>query len=136
LFFLIKDLRFVFSKNKKLDYTFIGVLVFLSCLLFCVLNVLDNRPIELLVFYFVFGLELILMGVITTILFFHTNNKRIFFMIIAVTAFILSDLFFILNKEVFQLKLFKLINVSAQTLSYYFYVKYYLERDNLIKYST
>lgn len=78
--------------------------------------------------YFAFGLQLVSMGVLTSIAYYNQADKKNFFLILTVASFIMSDLFFILNKKIEAMWLLNFINVTCQTASYYFYVKYFLER--------
>jgi hypothetical protein len=47
---------------------------------------------------------------------------------ITVSLFILSDIFFILNKNVCSLLVFKITNIVSQIASYYFYARYLIEK--------
>lgn len=100
----------------------------LSILLCTVLSYLEIKStLEFIIFLFL-GLQLVTMGVLTSIVYYNEANKQSFFLILAVSTFIMSDLFFILNKNIHELMIFKIINGLTQTVSYMFYVKYFLER--------
>jgi len=129
--FLIQDIYNFLKRKilKKSDMSFIIILFFLVYLMISLLNVLDTQSDEEFVYFLLFGIELVLMGVFTTLLYVNENSKVNFFLIIAVSLFIISDIFFILNKNLFPLLIFKLANVSSQIISYYFYTRYFIEKQ-------
>lgn len=129
IFFVIKDILLIKRNGgKQSDFTFLVILVILSILLCTVLSYLEIKStLEFIIFLFL-GLQLVTMGVLTSIVYYNEANKQSFFLILAVSTFIMSDLFFILNKNIHELMIFKIINGLTQTVSYMFYVKYFLER--------
>ncbi len=129
IFFVIKDILLIKRNGgKQNDFTFLVILVILSILLCTVLSYLEIKStLEFIIFLFL-GLQLVTMGVLTSIVYYNEANKQSFFLILAVSTFIMSDLFFILNKNIHELMIFKIINGLTQTVSYMFYVKYFLER--------
>lgn len=137
LIFNIRDLLIILKKkdNKKKDITFLFVFVILLGVLFQVLNNIDIHTKTEFVFYLLFGLELVLMGVIASMCYYNSNNRANILMLITVGLFIMSDLFFIMNKNIYSLMIFQVLNGISQTLSYYFYVKYYTERTLLVGHS-
>jgi len=133
--FLIQDI-YNFLKRKilnKSDLSFIIILFFLIYLMISILNVLDTKSNEEFIYFLLFGIELVLMGLFATLLYVNENSKVNFFLILAVSLFIISDIFFILNKNLFPLLIFKLANVSSQIISYYFYTRYFIEKQKLLK---
>jgi hypothetical protein len=136
--FLYQDIKEIIAKrkNRKIDFTFIIILLILVNLLVTVLNALEDESLVEEVFFLLFGIELVAMGVMSAVIYFHSSIKRNFYLAITVVAFILSDLFFILNKNVQNLLVFELINGLAQTASYFFYVKYFLERNKKNSYES
>lgn len=133
--FLIQDI-YNFLKRKilnKSDMSFIIILFFLIYLMISILNVLDTKSNEEFIYFLLFGIELVLMGLFATLLYVNENSKVNFFLILAVSLFIISDIFFILNKNLFPLLIFKLANVSSQIISYYFYTRYFIEKQKLLK---
>ena len=129
IFFIIKDILLIKRNGgKQNDFTFLVILVILSILLCTVLSYLEIKStLEFIIFLFL-GLQLVTMGVLTSIVYYNEANKQSFFLILAVATFVMSDLFFILNKNIHELMIFKIINGLTQTVSYMFYVKYFLER--------
>lgn len=130
IYFLVIDLiGFYKREDKKVDFTFLLILIILVGLLYSVLSFLEVDSVLALSTYVFLGLQLVVLGVLTSILYYYESNKQNFFLVLAVCSFIMSDLFFILNKSFYELTLFRLINGATQTVSYFFYVKYFLERN-------
>lgn len=134
LYFNKRDLLLILKKkdNKRIDVTFLFVFVLLLGLLYQVLNSIDIHTKTEFFFYLLFGLELVLMGVMSSMCYYNSNNRVNIFMLISVCLFIMSDLFFIMNKNIYSLMIFQFLNGLSQTLSYYFYVKYGVERTRLV----
>lgn len=133
LHFLYLDIKQIIAKrkNRKIDYTFIIILLILVNLLITVLINLEATSFVEELFYLLFGIELVAMGVMAAMIYFHSSIKRNFYLAVTIATFILSDLFFVLNKNVQNLLVFELINGLTQTASYYFYVRYFLERNKI-----
>ena len=131
LYFLFQDLRQIIAnrKNRKIDYTFIIIFLILVNLFVTVLINLDSKSIIEKLFLLLFGIALVILGVLATVIYFHSSIKRNFYLVITISTFIMSDLFFIINKNVQNLLVFELINGFFQTASYYFYVTYFLHRN-------
>jgi hypothetical protein len=130
LVFIFKDF-FKLIRGRSLDKTdlsFLIILFFLLYLLVSLMNVLNPSSEIEFVYFLLFGIQLVLMGVFGTLLYLHEPNKANFFLIITVSLFILSDIFFILNKDVFGLRVFKITNIVTQIASYYFYARYLIEK--------
>ncbi|WP_320814996.1 lysoplasmalogenase family protein [Flavobacterium sp.] len=135
LFFLFQDF-FSLLKRKvvnKFNITFLIIFFFIIYLLISILNVLEAESKQEFIYFLLFGIELALMGIFATLLYINENSRVNFFLIIAVSLFIISDIFFILNKNFFPLLVFKLGNVSSQIISYYFYTRYFIEKQNQLK---
>lgn len=131
LFFLTQDIINLIKRKKinKLNLSFLIILFFLVYLMVSILNVLDAESNVEFFYFFLFGIELVLMGVIAALLFVNENSRVNYLLIITVSLFIISDVFFILNKNLFPLLIFKLANMSAQIFSFYFYTRYFVERQ-------
>lgn len=128
IYLISVDLVKLFKKeNKKVDFTFVFILFVLLGLLYSVLTFLEVESVLEFSTYIFFGLQLVALGVLTSIMYYFETSKRNFYLILTVASFIMSDLFFILNKNLHELLLFQIINGATQAASYYFYVKYFLE---------
>lgn len=131
VYFIGKDLIRLFeNKNRKIDFTFIFILIILIVLLCTILNNLEVESLFESIVYVVFGVLLVIMGFLTSLVYYNQSNRKNFYLVLAVASFIISDLFFLLNKNFYELMLFKLINGTTQMLSYFFYIEYFLERSN------
>lgn len=135
LYFLFQDIVNLLKRKsvKKLDMSFLIIICFLIYLMISLINVLDTESNEEFVYFLLFGIELVLMGVFATLLYVNENSRVNFFLIISVSLFIISDIFFILNKNLFPLLIFKIGNVSSQIISYYFYTRYFIEKQKQLK---
>ena len=136
-FFIFQDLLYLYKTKafKKIDYSFLVIFGALILLIVTILELVETNSFFETVAFFLFGIELILMGVLSAVLYFNSRllyNKMSLFLVLSVAMFITSDLFFILNKKFFNLPVFELINATAQFGSYYLYVRYFLERSRQI----
>jgi uncharacterized membrane protein YhhN len=130
LVFIFNDfIKLIRSRSlDKTDLSFLIILFFLLYLLVSLMNVLNPSSKIEFVYFLLFGIQLVLMGVFGFLLYLHEPNKTNFFLLITVSLFILSDVFFILNKNVFGLRVFKITNIVTQIASYYFYARYLIEK--------
>lgn len=131
IFFLYEDIKQIIAKreNNKIDFTFIVILLILLNLMITVLKALELSSLTEEILYLLFGIELVTMGVMASMIYFHSSIKRNFYLAITISTFIISDLFFVLNKNIQNLLVFELINGTAQTASYFFYINYFLHRN-------
>lgn len=128
LFILYKDFSKIISNKKKIDLTFLIILIVLLVLMLTILFMLEVNSIYVFLFYLIFGLQLVLMGVLTSIIHYNESNRANYYLTLASSAFILSDMFFILDKSFFESEYLKIINIFCQTISYFFIVKYFLNK--------
>lgn len=133
--FIWKDFRTLVKEVDKniVDISFFLVLAVLTTLILLVLDFLEVRTKMEFLAYLLFGIELELIGLLTTIIHYNSANKKNFYLTLAVSTFIFSDLFFVLYKNFNEIKLFRITNVATQTLSYYFYLMYFVEREKTVK---
>lgn len=131
--FIFKDFIILKKNNevKKTDITILIIASFLVYLMISILNVLTPSSELELIYYFLFGIELLLIGIMSALLYLYDFNKINFFLLIASSLFIISDVFFIINKNIYGLVLFKVVSVFSQVSSYYFYTLYFLEKNKL-----
>lgn len=130
IYFTVEDLKEITKNNKKTgDYSFVVILIILSGLLYTVLSFLEIKTQIEFATYMFMGVQLVLMGVLASLVYYNLPNRQSFFLALAVSAFIMSDLFFILNKNLHELLIFKMINTFTQSISYLFYVKFFIERN-------
>ncbi|MEY2702459.1 MAG: hypothetical protein RLY43_1092, partial [Bacteroidota bacterium] len=75
---------------------------------------------------YVFGLTLVFLAIISTLLFMFNDSKSNVYMMLAVITFVVSNLFFIFNKKIDTNVIFLFLNTIAQVASYFFYMKYFI----------
>lgn len=133
--FIWKDFRVLTKESSEniVDFSFFLILAILTTLILLVLDFLEVKSKLEFFTYLLFGIELELMGLLTTLIYYNSANKRNFYLTLAVSIFILSDLFFVLYRNFDEIFLFRIINTTTQTLSYYFYLKYFVERERIMK---
>jgi hypothetical protein len=102
IFFLYEDIKQIIAKreNNKIDFTFIVILLILLNLMITVLKALELSSLTEEILYLLFGIELVTMGVMASMIYFHSSIKRNFYLAITISTFIISDLFFVLNKNI------------------------------------
>lgn len=127
-FFLAQDFLF-YLKIKKYDVNNISFYIILMLLFYLLYNVLsfinETSQIEFSI-YIIYGILLLVMGLLSFLIQFNFNNKAISFMVLMIVFFIISDLFYIFSKSTKDVMALKLINVVSQQLSYYLYVGYFV----------
>lgn len=132
-FFLAQDFLF-YLKIKKYDVNNISFYIILMLLFYLLYNVLsfinETSQIEFSI-YIIYGILLLVMGLLSFLIQFNFNNKAISFMVLMVVFFIISDLFYIFSKSTKDVMALKLINLVSQQLSYYLYVRYFVYRTKL-----
>ncbi|NHN24588.1 hypothetical protein FIA58_002770 [Flavobacterium jejuense] len=130
--FIYKDFKLLLQVRqiKKIDASLIIVFLTMIYLVYSLLNLIEYNSYKEFVYILIFSLELILMSILTAFVFFYSTYRKNAYLAFTVLSFILSDVFFMLDKQ-FGLVVFKLVNTLAQTISYYFYVMYFLERSSL-----
>lgn len=134
LYHLYEDFKILLKKRRnviKIDYSIIIVLVLLIYLLFSILNFLNFKSSKEFIYAILIGLELFSMTILTAFIFIYSSHRKNGYLAFAISMFILSDVFFMLDVQFLDLLVFKIINALAQTASYYFYVKYFIRRGNV-----
>ncbi|MCO6175760.1 hypothetical protein NHF50_11975 [Flavobacterium sp. NRK F10] len=131
LYFIWGDFKEIMRTKRRrvLDFTFFLVLVVLTVLILLTLDFLEVKSTMEFILYTFFGLELELMGCLAAMVYYNSTNKRNFYLTLTISTFILSDLFFVLYRSLDEIILLRIINTATQTLSYYFYMKYFVERE-------
>lgn len=131
LIFLLKDFLSLLKRKKihKSDLSFLIILIFLVYLMISILNVLDFKSNKEFVYYFLFGVELVLLGVFATLLFINENSRSSFYLLCTVSLFIVADVFFGLNINLIPLLIFKIGNIIAEIISYYFFTLFFIQKQ-------
>lgn len=128
---LVKDFIILIRQHKwsLLNFSVIIIVVLLFYLFFSVINLLTIQDtIEQGVVY-ALGLTLVFLAIISTILFMFNDCKSNVYMMLAVITFVVSNLFFILNRKIDNNLIFLLLNIIAKIISYFFYMKYFISKS-------
>lgn len=132
IYFIYKDLRLLLQVRpiKKIDISLVIVLLTMLYLTYSLLTLIEFSSNKEFVYILLFSIELFLMTLLTALVFLYSSYRKNAYLAVTIVSFILSDVFFMLDKQ-FNLVVFKLVNTLTQTISYYFYVMYFLERTSL-----
>lgn len=128
LYILVKRLKEI-NVYKRIDFFNFSHLLMTIILVVLMLMVLNNVELDTkfeYYIYLVFGLQLVFMGILSSVLYLNENGQSGLFLSLAVASFIISDMFYILNKNLVELSVFKFINALSQTVSYFFYSIYFI----------
>ena len=125
---LVKDFIKLVKQYKWsiLNFSVLVTIVLLFYLFFSVVNLLTIRDVVEQYIIYVFGLTLVFLAIISTLLFMFNDSKSNVYMMLAVITFVVSDLFFIFNKKIDTNVIFLFLNTIAQVVSYFFYMKYFI----------
>ena len=132
IYFIYKDFRLLLQVRpiKKIDISLVIVLLTMLYLTYSLLTLIEFSSNKEFVYILLFSIELFLMTLLTALVFLYSSYRKNAYLAFTIVSFILSDVFFMLDKQ-FNLVVFKLVNTLTQTISYYFYVMYFLERTSL-----
>src|SRR5574343_353837 len=135
-YFIGQDFLF-YSKKKKYNISNVSFYIVLLLLFYLLYNVLsfinESSQLEFSI-YIMYGIQLFVMGILTFLIQFNFNNRTVLYMVLAVTTFIVSDLFFVFTIRMKDEIALKLINIITQQLSYFFYVGYFIYRTKFSMY--
>ncbi|MFI0426148.1 MAG: hypothetical protein ACH34V_04245 [Flavobacterium sp.] len=136
IYFIGQDFLF-YSKKKKYNISNVSFYIVLLLLFYLLYNVLsfinESSQLEFSI-YIMYGIQLFVMGILTFLIQFNFNNRTVLYMVLAVTTFIVSDLFFVFTLRMKDEIALKLINIITQQLSYFFYVGYFIYRTKFLMY--
>ena len=130
LYFIIQDLIYYLKKQKiKLNtFSFYIILMLLIYLFFNVLMMMIEESSFDFFIYALYGILLLLMGILVFVMQINYANRTILFSALMVACFIVSDLFFVFYKKFPDLLALKMINVITQELSFFCYISYFIYR--------
>lgn len=130
LYFIIQDLIYYLKKQKiKLNtFSFYIILMLLIYLFFNVLMMMIEESSFDFFIYALYGITLLLMGILVFVMQINYSNRTILFSALMVACFIVSDLFFVFYKKFPDLLALKMINVTTQELSFFCYISYFIFR--------
>ncbi|AOW10694.1 hypothetical protein [Flavobacterium gilvum] len=124
----IKDFTQLKFSLKDSFYAVV-LIIGIATICYSVLNLkLENLELNFYL-YVVFGLILSVLSIITVLNYIKNNTYASFSAMLMCINFIISDIFFVLYKFYFYNYLLTLISLITQFLSYFFMVRYFLEKD-------
>ena len=132
LWFAIRDI--VKVKLNFIDtLTSVIVLALLIFVFYSLLDMIAPTESKLLIPLIFVGAMLIITATIATYNYVAKNTTSNFYFCIICTCFLISNIFYILCTFIYKTPVFDYISISAQMFSYFFMVKYILNRKNKIK---
>lgn len=132
IFFIYKDFLLLLKVRAitKVDSSLLIIIITMIYLVYSLLTLIEYESKKEFIYILFFGIELFVMSILTALLFSYSSYRKNAYLAFTVVSFVLSDVFFMLDKQ-FDLIIFEIVNAIAQTISYYFYVKYFIERSSL-----
>ena len=131
---LLKNIINDFLKLKidKNDFTNILVSTILIILLIVMVLSLKLEKVDFSFSIFVvYAIVLALLSVLSIISYIKQNTPVFLNLVLMACCFLISDIFYVLNYFYLSLSALHTTAVLTQVLSYYFMVRYFLERDKL-----
>lgn len=127
--FVFKNLKQTFKESsvRYIDYSIILAAIILFAFLFVLFFYLEINSIFQFALYILLAVELYFLAISSAILNFLKTNMQNFLLAMTVLCFVLSDLFYVFYTNFTDLKIFEVINVSTQTLSYLFLSNYFIQ---------
>ena len=117
---------------KTIEVSFLIIFVLIFYLLYSFINLSDIKNDLHYYFFITFGILLSLIASLASILFLYKGSNINFFALFTSASFILSEIFFTLKLTTDKLVVFELFARLFQVLSYYFFVRYFLEQQQAI----
>jgi hypothetical protein len=132
LYTAVKEFKYFLFRKKDI-ISVVLVIIGISTICYSVLNLkLENLVLDFSLYAF-FGLVLSVLSIITILNYFKSGNHASFNALLMCICFIISDVFFMIFRFYFYNEVFDLISLITQFLSYFFMVKYFLEKDKISK---
>ena len=133
--FKVNSFRLFNFKNKTNNLLILFLFVFYCFVFYKIMDLVENLQRLDFILYIMYGILLVTIGTLGAIANIYSldikNNNTIIALLV---TFSMSDLFFLLNRNVFENKLFEIGYVICQNFSYYYIMKYYLNcNQNLTK---
>jgi len=128
-------LKLVFDDFKKLnlvkkDVLSILIIMFaIGIICFTVLSLKFEKMMLDFSAYIIYGITLSLLSFFSVVNYIKRGSYAFFNLVVMVTCFIISDIFFILDNFYLKLYVFTLTGIIPQVLSYFFMVNYFIEND-------
>lgn len=129
--FIIKrlfEINFKSLDNVNLSYIVLMTL-FLGCLLYMCLFLVFDPNSELYAYIIFYGLMLLIMGILISILYTLNHNQESYFLMMTILSFIICDLFYAVYYYYYDFILFRYLSIVCNILSFYFLVHYFLSNS-------
>lgn len=122
-----KQLKFNFEDSLSISILIFGI----TSICYSVLNLkLENLELNFYM-YVLFGVVLSFLSIISILNYIKNSSYAFFISMLMCVCFIITDIFFVLYKFYFYNYVFTLISIITQFSSYFFMVKYFLEKDKV-----
>jgi YhhN-like protein len=112
--------------NKTHLFSVLLCTFFLVYLLMSSLDILIETKTPNLWLLVLYGIVLVLIGIISSLNYIFRTSRYTTFMILASLSFVISDVFYILKNYFNEIEIFNYLNNLTQVLSYYFLTKYFI----------
>ena len=126
------------KRLKKFKLSFFSVLsisiiaVFLMYLWYEIVTIFAFGEDYLQLKIGVYGLSLILISILVSYKIINQINSSNIFLLFCVTCILISDIFYVLYNFQAKIAMLDMIHFSSQVFSYLFFVKYIINKENLI----
>lgn len=116
-------LKFLTKTNL---FTFLICSFFLIYLLISSLDILIASKTENLGLLVLYGIVLVLVGIVSSLNYILRPSRYTTFMILTTLCFVISDVFYVLKNDFVDIPVFNYLNNLTQLLSYYFLTRYFI----------
>lgn len=133
LYIAVKEFKYL-KFNYKDSISILTIIIGIGAICYSVLNLkLENLELGFSL-YVIFGIVLSLLTIVTILNYIKSKNYFFFNALLMCVCFVISDIFFMIFKFYFYNEVFALISLITQFMSYFFMVKYFLEKDKESEY--
>lgn len=124
----IDDFRYL-KLNKEDRIPMLVSFFFIATICISILSLNFERMKLDFSFYILYGVTLSFLTFFSIINYLKKGNYTFFCLVVMCGSFMISDVFFMINKYYLHLYAFSFINVSVQVFSYLFMATYFIEND-------
>ncbi len=124
----IKD--FVKFKPTTINITSLGIVfLFITFLFITILDLVVTQKQDYKIPFTIYGLILSSCALVGAYNLIFRNRKYDFFYFLTVSTFVITDVFYAVNKFYYKVEIFVFLNFIIQITSYFFMVKFMLEKQ-------
>lgn len=124
----IDDFKYL-KLNKKDRIPILVSFFFIATICISILSLNFERMQLNFSLYILYGVTLSLLTFFSIVNYLKKENYTFFCLVVMCSCFMISDIFFVIDKFYLDLYAFSFINVSFQIISYFFMVTYFIEND-------